>query len=111
MVIGISAILEKILGEPYKISDIILGSKLDQQDTFVTIEGFKIAADLPSPVSGTIVQVNTFLKGWMLQGQIIQPLVIDVYNTGWVLAIQLSKPNELKALLTAQQYRDLASKK
>ena len=77
----------------------------------MTIEGFKIAADLPSPVSGTIVQTNTFLKGWMLQGQIIQPLVIDVYNTGWMMAIQLSKPDELKALLTALQYRDLIAAK
>ncbi|RJO62685.1 MAG: hypothetical protein C4542_02325 [Dehalococcoidia bacterium] len=58
-----------------------------------------------------MVQVNQFLKGWMLQGQVIQPLVIDVYNTGWVIAIQLGKPDELKTLLTALQYRDLVAAK
>jgi glycine cleavage system H protein len=104
VVIGISVPLEKILGEPYKITDIKLGSALDQGDSFVTIEGFKVSADLPSPVSGTIIQVNQYLKGWMIQGQVIQPLVFDVYNTGWMMAVQLSKPDELKALLTAQQY-------
>jgi glycine cleavage system H protein len=80
-------------------------------DAFGTIEGFKVAADLVSPVGGTIVQNNEFLKGWMVQGQIIEPLVNDPYNSGWIIAIQLSKPDELKALMTALQYRDLVGKK
>jgi len=111
VVIGITTTLEEILGEPYKISDPEVGSVLVQGDVFVTVEGFKISADLSSPVSGTIVQFNDYLKTWMTQGQIIEPLVNDEYRNGWLIVIQLNKPDELKTLLTAQQYRDLVSKK
>ncbi len=41
----------------------------------------------------------------------ISPVVYDSYNSGWMIALQLSTPDELKTLLTAQQYSDLAAKK
>ncbi len=111
VILGITSPFEKILGEPFKISEAQTNTKLVNGDAFGTIEGFKVAADLVSPVGGTIVQNNEFLKGWMVQGQIIEPLVNDPYNTGWIVAMQLSKPDELKSLMTALQYRDLVSKK
>ncbi len=41
----------------------------------------------------------------------ISPVVYDSYNSGWMLVVQLNKPDELKALMTAQSYRDLVTKK
>jgi len=111
VVIGITAPMEKILGEPFKIALPAAGITLARDDDFGTIEGFKISADLISPVSGKVVQINEYLKTWMFQGQIIEPVVNDPYNTGWMIAIQLSTPDELETLLTAQQYSALVAKK
>ncbi|RJO62686.1 MAG: hypothetical protein C4542_02330 [Dehalococcoidia bacterium] len=60
VVVGISAILEKILGEPFKISDAVVGSVLAQGDSFVTIEGFKISADLRALSVGQLFKLINF---------------------------------------------------
>jgi glycine cleavage system H protein len=108
---GITSVMEKILYEPFKISLPKTGSKLTQADDLGTIEGYKISADLISPVSGTVIQINDFLLTLMNQGTVLEPVINDPYNGGWMLVVELSKPDELKALLTAQSYRDLVMKK
>jgi len=76
-----------------------------------SIEGYKISADLKSPVSGTVLQINDFLLTLMNQGTVLEPVINDPYNGGWMLVVELSKPDELKTLMNAQSYRDLVTKK
>jgi glycine cleavage system H lipoate-binding protein len=45
------------------------------------------------------------------QGTVLEPVINDPYNSGWMIVIQMNKPAELNALLTAQAYRDLVAKK
>ena len=103
--------MEKILFEPFKISLPKNGSNLVLSNDFGTIEGYKMVADLISPVSGTVIQINDFLLTLMNQGTVLEPVINDPYNGGWMLVVQLSKPDELKSLMTAQNYRDLVAKK
>ncbi|OGO17003.1 MAG: hypothetical protein A2Z02_03105 [Chloroflexi bacterium RBG_16_48_7] len=98
-----------ILYEPYSLTLPKVGSTLALGDFFGTIEGYKMMADLPSPVSGVVIGVNDFLvrQGKQGQGGYISSINTDPYNSGWMFVVQLSKPDELKVLMTAQSYRDL----
>ena len=108
-VLGITTTLDEILFEPFKISLPKVGFKMTAGDTFGTIEGYKMSADLLTPVSGTVIQINDFLNSLVIQGTVLEPVINDPYNSGWMLVIQLTRTSELNSLLTAQAYRELVA--
>lgn len=63
-----------------------------------SVESVKAVADINSPVTGRVVQVNTSLDD--APEQINQ----DCYGTGWLAKIEVSDPAELRSLMNAQQY-------
>jgi glycine cleavage system H protein len=71
-------------------------------------ESWKMNVDFICPVSGTVLQVNTALQ-WGL-GSKDHVFHIDPYVTGWMMVIQLSKPEELNGLLTPEEYIALNAK-
>lgn len=103
---GITASMVEILGEPYKLTLLPVGTQLSLGDVFGTIEGYKITADLSTPVSGVILQMNDVLTT-PTKGGMIFPINNDPYNSGWFIVVQLNNPNDLKSLLTAQDYVNL----
>ena len=90
----------EILGEPYNISLLPAGTSIDAGGPFGAIEGYKMNADLITPVSCVITQTNN---------SVIAYITNDPYNSGWILVIQLTKPEELKSLLTSQNYKNLVA--
>ncbi|RJO61853.1 MAG: glycine cleavage system protein H [Dehalococcoidia bacterium] len=109
VVLGITSPMVKILGEPHAMTLPDVGLKLAKDDSFSSIEGYKMATDIFTPVSGAIVQINDSLRDW-LRGGNIQPIEYHPYTHGWIIAIQLSKPDELKDLLDSKGYLALLSK-
>jgi glycine cleavage system H protein len=63
-----------------------------------SVESVKAVADVNSPVSGRVVEVNTALDD--------EPERInqDCYGDGWMAKIDLSDPAEVRSLMNAQQY-------
>jgi len=63
-----------------------------------SVESVKAVADVNSPVSGRVVEVNTTLDD--------EPERInqDCYGGGWLAKIDLSDPAEIRSLMNAQQY-------
>ena len=106
VVMGITSSMVEILSEPYQLSLSQTGTALASGDAFGTIEGYKLTADLISPVSGVILEVNLDL---LLQGQVEMIVQInnDPYNSGWMIVVQLNNPNDLSSLLTPQGYVNL----
>ena len=64
-----------------------------------TIEAVKTVADLFAPVSGTVTAANTALSD--------RPELVNTspYDQGWIVKIEMSKPEELASLLDAAAYR------
>lgn len=62
------------------------------------VESTKTTSTIYTPVSGTIMKVNTDLKD--------HPEVVnsDPYGKGWMAVIELSNPGEVEKLMTAAQY-------
>jgi glycine cleavage system H protein len=104
VVIGITPSMVELLGEPHAISLVQNGTTLYQGDTFGNIEGFKMAADLITPISGIVTQVNDILMVQSSDFGQIEPINDDPFGQGWMLVVQPSQPAELNSLLTPQQY-------
>ena len=66
-------------------------------EEFGAVESVKAASDLFSPVSGTVVEVNSALED--------QPELINQDAFGnWIMKVRLSDPSELENLLDAEAY-------
>lgn len=75
------------------------GRQVNAGDAVAVIESVKAANDIYTPVSGEIVESNPGLE--------TNPgaVNLDPYGSGWMFKIRLSKPEEVEALLDAEQYR------
>ncbi len=75
--------------------------ELDIEEVFGTIEAVKTVSDLYMPVSGKIVEVNENLED--------HPELVnnEPYENGWMIKIEMSKPDEANDLLSADQYKEL----
>ncbi len=67
-------------------------------DALATIESVKAAADVNSPISGKVLEVNEGLS------DIPETLNNDPYEKGWLYKIEMSNSGELKDLLDAVAY-------
>ena len=102
--IGIVGITDYAQGE---LGDIVMldlpkaGTKVVQMRSLGTIEAVKAVSDIYSPISGEVVEVN--------EAAISNPALVnqDPYNAGWLVKIRIEKPEELKNLLLAEDYRKL----
>ncbi|RKY94344.1 MAG: glycine cleavage system protein H, partial [Candidatus Hydrothermota bacterium] len=61
----------------------------------------KTVADLYSPLSGKVIEVNERLSQ--------NPSIVnnDPYGEGWIAKIRISNPDEVENLLSAEDYREL----
>lgn len=69
-------------------------------DSVGTIEAVKTVADIYSPVSGTIIDVNAVNDGPDIVNR-------DPYGDGWLLKMTMSNPAELDGLMSASEYKAL----
>ncbi len=76
-----------------------VGKVVNSHDSIGTIESVKAAADIYSPVSGTIMAVNESLPD--------SPELVnqDPYGRAWMVRIELSNPSELDTLMDAAAYQ------
>jgi len=75
-----------------------VGDSLSRSDIVATIESVKAAADVKSPVSGKVVEINEELSN--------TPEVInsDPYGAAWMLKVEISDPSEVDAMMDAAAY-------
>jgi len=100
VVIGISDYAQQELGDIVYLELPEEGDVVEKDSAFGVIESTKATEDLYSPVSGTVIEVNTPL--------IDSPEVIneDPYGDGWMIRVELSEPKELEDLMNAEEYQD-----
>lgn len=101
VVIGISDHAQAALGDMVFIELPEPGMSYDQGDACAVVESVKAASDAYAPVSGEVIQVNDALED--------SPELVntDPYGDGWLFKVQMSNPDELGGLLTAEAYEAL----
>lgn len=75
-----------------------IDDKVSQGETLATIESVKAAADINSPVSGKVLEVNEGLE------DIPETINDDPFEKGWLYKIELSNPADLDSLMNAAAY-------
>ena len=82
-----------------------VGESIKKNATIATVESVKAAADVNSPVSGKVVEINETLSN--------TPEVVnsDPFGTAWMVKIDLSNPAELDSLMDAKAYEKYCSER
>lgn len=98
VIVGITDYAQGELGDVVYVDLPEVGTKFSQMDVFGTIEAVKAVSELFCPVSGEVIEINEALES--------DPGLInkDTYGDGWMVKIQMRKPDELDQLLTATDY-------
>lgn len=98
-IIGITDFAQKELGEIVYVDLPNIGTNLDQDEIFGSVEAIKTVSDLFMPVSGKVVEINETLSK--------EPTLVNTspFNEGWMLKIELSNNQELETLLDFSEYK------
>ena len=96
--VGISDYAQDQLGDIVYLEKIEKGKKLKQGETLTTIESVKAVSDFNTPVAGEVSEVNEKLLD---DTSIINK---DPYGEGWIAKIKIENKDELKNLMSAQEY-------
>ena len=102
--IGITEFAQGELGDIVYVEIETLGETVSKEAVFGTIEAVKTVSDLFMPVTGKIEEVNPTLQS--------NPEAVnkDPYGQGWMVKISIDNKEELKELLTAEEYKKLIGK-
>lgn len=99
-IIGVSEYVPEYVGDVKAVELPSLDDELEQDDSFGTLEGRKNLLELYAPVSGTVMEVNSELED--------APELIndDPYDAGWIVQVRLADEEELKMLMSVDDYSE-----
>ncbi len=99
MSVGITEHAQQLLGDMVFVELPEIGKEVKAGEELGVVESVKAASDFYAPISGVIVAVN--------QQASEDPAIVnqDPYGAGWLVKIKASHPDEIKALLDAEQYQ------
>ena len=96
--IGVTDYAQKMLRDVVGVELPKQGAKVRRGQSIVVIESIKATAEVYTPVTGTVVEVNERLRD--------EPELVnkDPYGGGWIVAVKIDDPKELEQLLKPQEY-------
>lgn len=97
--VGITDYAQGELGDVVFVELPQVGNDVSKDDTFGSIEAVKAVADLFSPVTGRVSEVNDNLGD--------QPDIVntDPYGEGWMVKIEMTDDKQWDTLLSADDYQ------
>lgn len=100
-VIGVTDFVQEELGMIVFVELPQIGDELKKGDPFGSMESVKTVTEFYSPVSGKVADVN--------QALVRNPSAVNLspYGEGWVMAIDMTDPDELDGLWSAERYQDM----
>ena len=100
--VGITEYAQQQLGDVVFVELPEVGQIFDQGAQFGSIESVKAVSDLYCPMAGRVVEVNTTL--------VDRPETVNADPHGaWIIAIELTSPDQTAGLLDAVPYAELVS--
>ncbi len=98
--IGITDYAQHELGDVVYVDLPEVGDTFEANDPLGSVESVKAVSEVFCPVSGEVVEVNSKLEE--------NPELINEspHQNAWMVKIRLSNPEELKELLSAEEYEE-----
>jgi len=97
---GITDYAQNQLGDIVYLEKIEKEKKIKLDETLTTIESVKAVSDIKTPITGEVIEANT---------KVIEDASIinkDPYGEGWIAKIKIENKDELKNLMSAQEYSE-----
>ncbi|HYL73156.1 MAG TPA: glycine cleavage system protein GcvH [Bryobacteraceae bacterium] len=98
-VVGITHHAQEELGDIVYVDLPKVGAQVEQGKALGSVESVKAVSDIYAPVSGEVVAVNDALT------TAPEKLNADPHGDAWLAKIKLSAPEEIKNLLSAEDYQ------
>ncbi len=99
--IGITDHAQRELGDIVYVDIDTVDKDIAQHDVFGTVEAVKTVSDLFSPISGTVLEVNSKLA------DAPETVNSDPYGEGWIIKMKVADQGEVAGLLSAEAYGEL----
>jgi glycine cleavage system H protein len=96
--IGLSDLLQQMVSDVYFVELAEIGTQVEFGDELGSFESTKIAMEIISPISGTVIEKNNALED--------NPELVneDPYGSGWLYVLRPSDSSEMDLLKTADEY-------
>jgi glycine cleavage system H protein len=104
-IIGITEYAQDELGDIVYVELPQVGEKISKDDPFGSVESVKAVSDIFAPISGSVLEVNDTLPD--------SPETIneDPYGDGWMIKVQMTDKDELKDLMSSEDYTEYIEQK
>jgi len=99
--VGITDFAQRELGDIVYVDISSLGEQVEREAVFGTVEAVKTVSDLFMPLSGEVTEMNKDIDSAP------ESVNKDPYGAGWMIKIKISNPDEIKDLLSADDYKKL----
>jgi glycine cleavage system H protein len=97
--IGITDHAQQELGDIVYVDLPQVGAAITKGSTVGSVASVKAVSDIYSPVTGEVLEVNGMLA------ETPEKLNEDPHGAAWLVKVRLSSPDEIKSLLSAEEYR------
>lgn len=98
--VGISDYAQDQLGDIVFVELPEIDSEVNQGDEVAVVESVKAASEVYSPVSGKVIDVNSFLEDSP------ETVNLSAFEEGWFFKIEATDISELENLLLPEQYSE-----
>ncbi len=99
-IVGITDYAQNSLGDVVYVELPKKGEEFATNESFGSVESVKAVAEVFTPVSGEVVEVNEQLNDTP------EKVNSDPYGEGWMVRMRMSNSGEVDSLLTAAEYED-----
>jgi glycine cleavage system H protein len=98
--VGITDFAQHELGDVVYVDLPEVGDAFEANEPFGSVESVKAVSEIFSPASGEIIEVNSRLEE--------NPEIINEspHEKAWMVKVRLTNPEELKGLLSANEYEE-----
>lgn len=102
--LGLTNYAQAELGEIISVELCEIGEKIERGEAMGEIESVKTAIEIISPVTATVVGVNTDLHD--------HPALVNegAYTEGWLIEVRLKNSSEVESLMDFDEYYDFVNR-
>ena len=97
--VGISHYAQEALGDIVYVELPKTGKEYKAGEDFGVVESVKTVSSLYCPVSGKVIETNSELSS---HAELVNQ---EPYGKGWMIKIEMSNPDDLNKLLSAEEYQ------
>ena len=99
-IVGVTEYAEHELGDVVYVDLPAVGDTFEANEPFGSVESVKAVSEIFCPVGGEVIEVNSKLED--------SPELINEspHQKAWMIKIRISSPEELKELLSAEEYEE-----